>query len=1670
MKFLLSFLTLLILAIPVTSQTVITAGNDTTICLGGTASLTGRVLSGSYGTLSYTFEVIPYQPEPFTGGTPVQFAGNQDDQIAGPFDIGFSFCFFNQIYTQFYIGSNGWVGFSYDVQWTTFTAQPIPTTSPIVPKNCIMAPWQDWWPGWTPFGTGGTNVYYYLTGTAPNRKLVVYWINCPLYNCKEDNTKRGTFQIVLNEQNSIVENHIQDKPNCSNSENATQGVHNADGTVGFTATGRNCTPWTTTNESTRFVPSGIRWYTGGYPGGTIVGYGPYLDISPTVTTTYTVVVESCTGGAAQDDVTVTVVDATFNYPQATYCASDPDPVPTLLQNGGTFSATPAGLSFIDTGTGEIDLTASTPGTYLITRTINTPCTVSYSQSITIWASPQVPVPVDDTVERCGPGPVTLEVVPNAGEDYAWFDQPTGGTKLFQGTSYTKNLSATTTFFVESQTIASNCISLSRTPITAVIKPVPLITNTITAFTQCSGVSTNIVLTADQPGATFDWTATPGSPAVSGYSDGSGGTISDLLINSGSVPVTVTYHVIPSLAGCDGNTVDFTVTVNPVPDLSNTPLSTSQCNHLPTNITLTSNVAGALFTWTCTASSGNITGWSDNTVPTATLNQTLDNSGYNDEWVIYQVIPEANGCPGIPTNYTVTVYPTPNLSTSPLSKSQCDNQNTNILLTSNITGTLFTWTCTTSSGNITGWSDNSVPTLALDQTLDNTGFTTEWVTYHVTPAANGCTGTPTSYTVTVFPTPDLSNAPLSQSQCDNLPTNITLSSNVTGTLFTWSCVPSSANITGWAANVLPATLLNQTLDNTGSNTEWVTYQVTPAANGCNGTITDFTVTVYPTATVTNSPLSKNQCDNQNTNIPLTSDVAGTLFTWTCTASSGNITGWSDNSVPTLTLDQILDNTGFNTEWVTYQLTPAANGCTGTTASYTVTVFPTPDLSNSPASKSQCDSQNTNITLTSNVSGTLFTWTCTASSGNITGWSDNPVPTLTLDQTLDNTGFNTEWVTYQVTPAANGCAGTVQPYTVTVFPTPDLSNTPLSTQICNNTATNLTLTSNVAGTLFTWTCTPSSANVSGYSDNLVPSVFLNQTLVNSGLNPEWVIYHLSPSANGCDGPATDYTVNVVQTPDLLFSPPAQTMCSQQTSAINLLSSVPGTTFNWTAAASSPNLSGMSDGSGNLIAQTITNSGATIETVTYQATPSVFGCSPGASQSVILTVNPLPAVTNAITSYQICSASATNILLSSNVPGSAYSWTASGSSGNVSGYANGTGLSIVQTLTNAGFIPEQVQYQVAATANGCTGAVTPFTVTVFPVPDVNFTPNGQSFCSGNTTSIGLGSNVAGATFTWTAAGSGPSLSGYAPGSGNMIQQTLFNSGPYPEWATYLVNPTANGCPGTAGNVIVTVNPLPVVTVTPCFDPLVSVNSQPLTLKSGIPPGGAWSGPGVSAGMFYPGFAGAGTHTLNYSYTNTWGCIAGGNTSITVIILAPFTCGNALVDVRDNQSYPTVLIGGQCWFAANLNYGTEIPSAQLQRDNCISEKYCYGDNPANCISIGGMYQWDELMGYASVSGAQGTCPPEWHVPTESDWNTLFNFYTSNGFAGSPLKYTGFSGFNALLSGTRFNNVQWDFNNFAVMYWSSGSHTAKKAWAHGMNTFNPSVSFYPSFRNNAFFVRCLKD
>jgi len=211
-------------------------------------------------------------------------------------------------------------------------------------------------------------------------------------------------------------------------------------------------------------------------------------------------------------------------------------------------------------------------------------------------------------------------------------------------------------------------------------------------------------------------------------------------------------------------------------------------------------------------------------------------------------------------------------------------------------------------------------------------------------------------------------------------------------------------------------------------------------------------------------------------------------------------------------------------------------------------------------------------------------------------------------------------------------------------------------------------------------------------------------------------------------------------------------------------------------------------------------------------------------------------------------------------------------------------------------------------------------------------------------------------------------------------------------------------------------------------------------------------------------------YTYTSGEGCIDSVTRVITVLDAPTFTCGAPVTDIRDGQTYPTVLIGTQCWMSANLNFGDRIDLSSTPLDNCSPEKYCYEDDFVSCNLKGGLYTWDEVMQYVTTEGAQGICLPGWHVPTEPEWQTLFDQFSGQAYAGDAIKTGGASGLEGLLTGVEFNYTEWHFADSTGFFWSSSSHGIEKAWAHGIHIVNHGVSFYPSNNSNAFSIRCLKD
>ena len=178
-------------------------------------------------------------------------------------------------------------------------------------------------------------------------------------------------------------------------------------------------------------------------------------------------------------------------------------------------------------------------------------------------------------------------------------------------------------------------------------------------------------------------------------------------------------------------------------------------------------------------------------------------------------------------------------------------------------------------------------------------------------------------------------------------------------------------------------------------------------------------------------------------------------------------------------------------------------------------------------------------------------------------------------------------------------------------------------------------------------------------------------------------------------------------------------------------------------------------------------------------------------------------------------------------------------------------------------------------------------------------------------------------------------------------------------------------------------------------------------------------------------------------------------VYVPAEVTIGS-ITDTRDGQSYKTVTIGTQTWMAQNLNYET-------------ANSYCYNDNASNCTKYGRLYTW---------AAATSACPSGWHLPTQTEWNTLFTAVGGQSTAGNMLKSTNgwYSSngtdaysFSALPAGTRdYNGDYYIEGNFAY-FWSSTESDDYDAYRMYLSYDYDPAYLDRGYKYYGFSVRCVK-
>ena len=205
-----------------------------------------------------------------------------------------------------------------------------------------------------------------------------------------------------------------------------------------------------------------------------------------------------------------------------------------------------------------------------------------------------------------------------------------------------------------------------------------------------------------------------------------------------------------------------------------------------------------------------------------------------------------------------------------------------------------------------------------------------------------------------------------------------------------------------------------------------------------------------------------------------------------------------------------------------------------------------------------------------------------------------------------------------------------------------------------------------------------------------------------------------------------------------------------------------------------------------------------------------------------------------------------------------------------------------------------------------------------------------------------------------------------------------------------------------------------------------------------------------------------------------------------AGYTPAGTVTDIQGNV-YKTVKIGDQTWMAENLksarlNDGTPVIKGDVSNWKSLSSPgYCWSmdDSATYAGTYGALYN-----GFVVQSGK--ACPTGWHVPAESEWDTLFSYLGGMDVAGGRLKEAGSahwvspniadnsSGFTALPGGSisdgggRGGLVGFQEPGLGANWWTSTLSNPFILWNANIYSFFASVVFGESSLKYGLSIRCV--
>ncbi|MEP1486901.1 MAG: PKD domain-containing protein [Algibacter sp.] len=604
--------------------------------------------------------------------------------------------------------------------------------------------------------------------------------------------------------------------------------------------------------------------------------------------------------------------------------------------------------------------------------------------------------------------------------------------------------------------------------------------------------------------------------------------------------------------------------------------------------------------------------------------------------------------------------------------------------------------------------------------------------------NSCGTTTDTEDFSVNPIPSVTNTDLTQTICSGTDTTIlNLTSDITGTSFLWTATaPSgvSGYTTSGSTDVIPV----QTVFNSNTTAQDVTYTITPSIGGCSGTSVSFVVTVDPAPAFSSQPQPETICLNGPISpLSITVNGPGTpSYQWysnTINSTTGGTSILSETNA-TFTPPNTLVGITYYYNVVSFSSGAGCNEITSDIAS--VEIVDGIQINTNPlTTQSICHGGDITAPLSvvhSGGTGTIsYQWYVNTTNSNTGGALISGATNINYTPpTFTSSGDFYYYVTISLN--GSGCSDiTSDVAEVIVVNDPIITTQPLNTQTLCQGIIPVDLEIIVSGGLggiynYQWYSNTTDSNTGG---NLIVtatnSIYTPSTTAVGTLYYYAVITQPDP---GCSVTSNTSEVIVNAAPNFTAQPISNTYClgdPLNTLSVTYANGVGTPAYQWYSNTVDDSTTGTAITGATT--STFNPPSGTVGTVYYYAiiTFSSGGCTQITSNVAEIIINQTPSISAKLDI--ICSANAFTIIpdiAGGDIApsGTTYTWATPiiSPSGTITGATSQATpqTTISQTLTNTTINPSTVTYTITPTTGICVG--NDFTVTITVNPSISISEN--------------------------------------------------------------------------------------------------------------------------------------------------------------------------------------------------------------------------------------------------------------------------------------------------------------------------------------------------------------